>query len=747
LSAATGTLKQESFSMTYPTLTAATLLMVAGTALGQPVLDGKIDGADAALYGPAKWVQTNPTGFGDNNPSSQPPCFPVGDGIRISINNSNTAGVGAAAPNAADQVAAAAVTTGIEIAIPFSQINDPSGDIRVFAYINGSGYDYLSNQFLPGLAAPQGNLGGNGIGGFIGGPSPLGQINFNNFAGDQFVTIANVPSLDPVPAIDGTLDAVFYGAPLAVQTVDTGFGNSTLGVPGFANGSEVDAMYARVATADLGDGAQTYLFIFVSGNVETNFNKFNLWIDSQAGGQNVVRGDNSGAEGLNTHNGMTFDAGFEADYYFSLRGGGAAPDWYADFSQVLTNGGGSGGFLGTTNDGVAGIVGVATCPPALPDAGLAYGSEVNAVYSYLDEPNNKLYVHVTGNLKSSDEQHRLHLFFDAIAGEGQNAMRGDNVRVGLAEGGNGVINRLGNNGIDPGLTFDADFAADYAMVLHFEESNGSRGAIDAAVIRSNGRLGVGGGNAFSLDYGTFQGKPAGTLLTLDGSNFCCVGLDPGDIQRNGIRLQDDFTADIYSAYAPRESGMVLDAFRVVFGAFGTLQDWDNWIADPATAPRDGMFQAVMSNRNLVGVTDVDAANAAGATEGFEIVIDLDELGWDGTSEIKLAGFVGNSDTTFLSNQVLGSLPDGAGNLGEPRVVNFETIAGTQYVSLTGGGGGFCDADWCQDGSVGVPDIFCFLSAWFANDPVARNYGGSNGVPAIFAFLSVWFATGTGPCVP
>ncbi len=62
-------------------------------------------------------------------------------------------------------------------------------------------------------------------------------------------------------------------------------------------------------------------------------------------------------------------------------------------------------------------------------------------------------------------------------------------------------------------------------------------------------------------------------------------------------------------------------------------------------------------------------------------------------------------------------------------------------------GGFCDADWCRDGAVGVPDIFCFLSAWFANDPEARNFGGNPGVPAIFAFLSVWFATGTGPCVP
>ncbi len=59
----------------------------------------------------------------------------------------------------------------------------------------------------------------------------------------------------------------------------------------------------------------------------------------------------------------------------------------------------------------------------------------------------------------------------------------------------------------------------------------------------------------------------------------------------------------------------------------------------------------------------------------------------------------------------------------------------------------CVADWCQDGAVGVPDIFCFLSAWFANDPAARNFGGSPGVPAIFAFLAAWFATPMGPCPP
>ncbi len=102
------------------------------------------------------------------------------------------------------------------------------------------------------------------------------------------------------------------------------------------------------------------------------------------------------------------------------------------------------------------------------------------------------------------------------------------------------------------------------------------------------------------------------------------------------------------------------------------------------------------------------------------------------------------------------------NIIRDSVVTVNVTQGTVYrirVSKFGGhpvdapvrlnigvcGPAFCDADWCQDGVVGVPDIFCFLSDWFANDPVARNYGGTNGVPAIFAFLSEWFAEGTGPC--
>ncbi len=52
----------------------------------------------------------------------------------------------------------------------------------------------------------------------------------------------------------------------------------------------------------------------------------------------------------------------------------------------------------------------------------------------------------------------------------------------------------------------------------------------------------------------------------------------------------------------------------------------------------------------------------------------------------------------------------------------------------------CDADFNRDGSIGVQDIFDYLSAWFARDPgvdVDRN--GAISVQDLFDFLALWFA--------
>jgi len=139
-----------------------------------------------------------------------------------------------------------------------------------------------------------------------------------------------LPAAGQSPVIDGQLDGSFYGAPIAVQDTPTAFGNATNGHPRFAvQGSELDAAYVRVS-----DG---YLFLFIAGNLETagqgltwsvgNLNKLDIFVDSIPGGQNSLRGDNAivdgGALGSMGHldpanDGLKFDTGFDADFYFTF---------------------------------------------------------------------------------------------------------------------------------------------------------------------------------------------------------------------------------------------------------------------------------------------------------------------------------------------------------------------------------------------------------------------------------------------
>lgn len=119
-------------------------------------------------------------------------------GLGVAFNNSNLAGIGGG-QGAADQTAAAAVQTGVELAIPLSAIGNPGpGEcIKISAMINGSNHDYLSNQFLGPIdgTAPfdQINLGGDGAGGFNG---TVGQLNLNNdtyASGEQYFSVCVVP--------------------------------------------------------------------------------------------------------------------------------------------------------------------------------------------------------------------------------------------------------------------------------------------------------------------------------------------------------------------------------------------------------------------------------------------------------------------------------------------------------------------------------------------------------------------------
>ncbi|MEN1679152.1 MAG: PEP-CTERM sorting domain-containing protein [Planctomycetota bacterium] len=107
--------------------------------------------------------------------------------VPFGFNNTNTAGV-AGGTNAADQAAAAAVTTGLEFSIALADIGSPAiGDtIKIHAAYGNGDNNFHSNQILGGLPAPQGNLGGDGGGNFTGN---LAGIDFNQFAGDQFFSV------------------------------------------------------------------------------------------------------------------------------------------------------------------------------------------------------------------------------------------------------------------------------------------------------------------------------------------------------------------------------------------------------------------------------------------------------------------------------------------------------------------------------------------------------------------------------
>jgi len=108
--------------------------------------------------------------------------------IEVGFNNSNGGGV-MGGTGAADQTAALAVRTGLELGIDLADLGFAGGDIKVCAFVNGSNHDYVSNQFLGPLTPPQDNLGGDGTGVFT------GVVNFDlgTFVGEQFFTCSEQP--------------------------------------------------------------------------------------------------------------------------------------------------------------------------------------------------------------------------------------------------------------------------------------------------------------------------------------------------------------------------------------------------------------------------------------------------------------------------------------------------------------------------------------------------------------------------
>ena len=169
------------------------------------------------------------------------------------------------------------------------------------------------------------------------------------------------------PIVDGlNINSSEYGTPLWVNTVNpTSFGDNNLPGTGDASGSEIDAVYATIQNDVFG---QPTLYIGVTGNLSTDFNKLEFFFDYNTGvGQNKLRGDNIDIDfnGLNrmgddgTGNGLTFDSAFTANAYFMMTTGNYDCDLdLADiFANVADLDNQLGGYLGQGTNGFGGLSG------------------------------------------------------------------------------------------------------------------------------------------------------------------------------------------------------------------------------------------------------------------------------------------------------------------------------------------------------------------------------------------------------
>ena len=140
--------------------------------------------------------------------------------------------------------------------------------------------------------------------------------------------------------LNGTVSPSFYGSPLALQTINTGFGNAAGGNDS-AGGSELDAAYGKISGGNL--------YLFLAGNVENNGNHLNVFIaGGAAGGQNVLSAAATGT--MQAMNGSVFSPGFNATFAYDVND--YSGTLYSEEYNLI---GGTGGYVGSLGNSGTGI--------------------------------------------------------------------------------------------------------------------------------------------------------------------------------------------------------------------------------------------------------------------------------------------------------------------------------------------------------------------------------------------------------
>lgn len=158
--------------------------------------------------------------------------------------------------------------------------------------------------------------------------------------------------------VDGTLDSG-YGNALSLQTIVTGFGNGQ---------SELDGAYATI------QGGTLYLMF--TGNLQNNFNHLDVFIGTNAAGQNSLSGTSDGLDGV------ILPTGLNASQIIDVNGDGtnlyvnqvsySGGAWSNNYLGLSGWGSGNGTLSGGTNpNGVLAAINDSNSPGQPGSAGTA----------------------------------------------------------------------------------------------------------------------------------------------------------------------------------------------------------------------------------------------------------------------------------------------------------------------------------------------------------------------------------------
>ena len=448
-------------------------------------------------------------------------------------------------------------------------------------------------------------------------------------------------------------------ASLSVQNTNTFFGDSTLDdLVASGQGSEIDQMFGRIENGRL--------YVVVAGNVQNNFEKLEVFIDSVSGGVNQINTDpfsndpNSNVPygmdsfccggfpppvGGNTFNegalqrmdGLKFDSSFSADYALTFTHGRetvgvAAPIEPINFWAMSAH-------YADLTDGVNGDV-VA--------AGIQIGPEgINRVM----------------RLNPADFEQD----FDV---DGFDFLRWQQNAGTIDPGGNVLLQEDGNANLDDKINGDdlAIWEARYGtdrLITDINFSPFPGGPSTSSLLFGSQLAGLSQGDLIDKNYAT--GVHGGcTAAMTDGNAGCTVPelefvlpVDTNDASNSLNHRNFENTIDLQLAFNNSNTAGVEQ------GALADPNDPDNWAATGGD-PND-------------------------VVTGVEFSIPLSQIGNpDPNSEIKISAFINNSSHNYASNQFAGAGVlqinlggDGNGGFtGDFSGVDLSTIAGDQFVTIS-----------------------------------------------------------------